>query len=150
MSTENRTNVRISPDEMREIGLRFRTLRRNDAMSTQAAFGLKYGISERYISYIESGERLPGAELLYLLRKNNHDLNDLMAPVVPKLAQSEAIAPDQVNHPLLVNILGKKLGLAITEEDVAIFAEYCAAPETVKFIIQSVLRANNAIDGKNA
>ena len=149
MSIEICTNVRNSPDEMREIGLRFRTLRRSDAMSTQAAFGLKYGISERNISYIESGERLPGAELLYSLRKNNHDLNDLMAPLLPDLAQSASPGSDQTTHQLLANIMGKKMGLAITEGDIAIFAEYCAAPETVKFIIQSVLRANNAIDGKN-
>jgi transcriptional regulator with XRE-family HTH domain len=148
MSTKICTNVRILPHEMREIGNRFRTLRRNDAMNTQATFGFKYGISERNISYIESGERLPGSELLYVLRKDSHDLNDLMAPVLPESAQAITVATDQTSHQLLANILGKKLGLAITEADVAVFAEYCAAPETIKFIIQSVLHANNTVDGK--
>lgn len=142
MSTEICTIVRFSSHEMRIIGKRIRTLRRNVDNCTQAEFAAKYGVSARVISYIESGDRAPNAELLYRLRKNNHNLNDILAPIDPEegieLENIASLTEAEVRTKLLADVFN----LPLTAEDVDIFAAYCASEPTIKMIIQSVLRAN--------
>jgi transcriptional regulator with XRE-family HTH domain len=148
MSTEICTNVRFLPQEMQELGKRIRLIRKNTDNCTQAEFAAKYGVSARSLSYIESGDRMPSTEFLYRLRKNNHNLNDLLAPILPEDSNKSEKSVSPTEAELRIKLLSDIFHLPLTAEDMATFTEYCASPATIKVIIQSVLRANKGASVK--
>jgi hypothetical protein len=91
---------------------------------------------------------MPSTEFLYRLRKNNHNLNDLLAPILPQEGdQSEKnVSPTEAE--LRIKLLSDIFHLPLSAEDMATFTEYCASPSTIKVIIQSVLRANKGSNVK--
>lgn len=146
MSTDLCTNVQYLERIMQIIGDRIREIRRKEG-AIQTRFAAKYGISQRALNYVESGERMPNAEFLYSLRQKNIDLNSLFASIDANLDEKEAIhaVPEQS---LLAKKLADLLQVSVSEDDIDVLAAYCTASDTVKVIIQSVLRAGIADSSK--
>ena len=142
MSTEICNSVRFNAQEMRVIGERICNIRQIVDNCTQAEFAAKYGVSVRVISDIESGNHAPSAELLYQLRKNNHDLNSILAPIHAEKGGGavKVVLPTETEfHTKLLSNLFK---VPLTAEDMEVFADYCVASPIKKMFVQAALASN--------
>lgn len=86
------------------LGARFKTIRTAQKL-TQQAFAKALGISSGFISEIEQGNKLPGSEILYSLKRVfNVDIDDFLSGEGPMLREGQQPSTMDIKDVPLYNV----------------------------------------------